>query len=188
MLSLLHNPVVTRRNYREYVIHKFPNLRVLDFKKVKDKEREAAKKLFTSEVCVGNICGEEVQGYDCGQEAASFLEDILGVPGVRLVRGVKRRSQRTEMSSSLANDSSCLLLNDASINSLLGQVKTRCEKLGDDAAAFTADSLTQRFRGNIVVTGVQAFIEENFTRLSGDQIQLKVSGPCKRCQMIKVRK
>ena len=26
-LSLLHNPVVTRRNYREYVIHKFPSLR-----------------------------------------------------------------------------------------------------------------------------------------------------------------
>ena len=27
MLSLLHNPVVTKRNCREYVIHKFPNLR-----------------------------------------------------------------------------------------------------------------------------------------------------------------
>ena len=27
LLSLLHNPVVTKRNYREYVIHKFPNLR-----------------------------------------------------------------------------------------------------------------------------------------------------------------
>ena len=26
-ISLLHNPVVTKRNYREYVIHKFPNLR-----------------------------------------------------------------------------------------------------------------------------------------------------------------
>merc|ERR1712179_30749 len=46
MLSLLHNPVVTKRNYREYVIHKFPNLRVLDFKKVKQQEREAAKALF----------------------------------------------------------------------------------------------------------------------------------------------
>lgn len=46
MLSLLHNPVVTRRNYREYVIHKFPSLRVLDFKKVKDKERAEAKALF----------------------------------------------------------------------------------------------------------------------------------------------
>jgi len=46
MLSLLHNPVVTKRNYREYIVHKFPNVRVLDFKKVKDKEREAAKALF----------------------------------------------------------------------------------------------------------------------------------------------
>eukprot|EP00090_Calanus_glacialis_P026496 TRINITY_DN41713_c0_g1_i1.p1 TRINITY_DN41713_c0_g1~~TRINITY_DN41713_c0_g1_i1.p1 ORF type:complete len:252 (+),score=94.97 TRINITY_DN41713_c0_g1_i1:47-802(+) len=46
LLSLLHNPVVTKRNYREYVIHKFPNLRVLDFKKVKQQEREAAKALF----------------------------------------------------------------------------------------------------------------------------------------------
>lgn len=48
MLSLLHNPVVTRRHYREYVIHKFPNLKVLDFKKVKQKERENAKSLFKS--------------------------------------------------------------------------------------------------------------------------------------------
>jgi len=47
-ISLLHNPVVTKRNYREYVIHKFPNLRVLDFKKVKEKEREAAKQLYKS--------------------------------------------------------------------------------------------------------------------------------------------
>merc|ERR1712025_1281532 len=46
MLSLLHNPIATKRNYREYVIHKFPNLRVLDFKKVKHQEREAAKGLF----------------------------------------------------------------------------------------------------------------------------------------------
>ena len=148
----------------------------------------STKKLFTSEVCVGNICGEEVQGYDCGQEASSFLEDILGLQGVRLVRGVKRKSQRTEMSTSLANDSSCLLLNDASINSLLNQVKSRCDKYGDDAESFNADSLTQRMRGNIVVSGIEAFIEENFTHLSGDRVQMKVGGPCKRCQMIKVRK
>ena len=35
MLSLLHNPVVAKPNYRLFVIHRFPNLRVLDFKKVK---------------------------------------------------------------------------------------------------------------------------------------------------------
>jgi len=48
MLSLLHNPVVTRRNYREYIIHKFPNLKVLDFRKIKQKEKESSKSLFKS--------------------------------------------------------------------------------------------------------------------------------------------
>ncbi len=37
MLSLLHNAVVSKPNYRLFVIHKFPNLRVLDFKKVKER-------------------------------------------------------------------------------------------------------------------------------------------------------
>ncbi len=46
MLSLLHNPVMAKPNYRAFVVHKFPNLRLLDFKKVKPKEREEAKALF----------------------------------------------------------------------------------------------------------------------------------------------
>lgn len=46
MLSLLHNPVVAKTNYRPFVVHKFPHLRVLDFKKVKQQEREEAKALF----------------------------------------------------------------------------------------------------------------------------------------------
>ena len=47
-LTILHNPVAAKPNYRAFVIHKFPNLRVLDFKKVKAKEREEAKALFKS--------------------------------------------------------------------------------------------------------------------------------------------
>ena len=47
-ISLLHNPVVAKPNYRAFVIHKFPNLRALDFKKVKLKEKEEAKALFKS--------------------------------------------------------------------------------------------------------------------------------------------
>lgn len=45
-LSLLRNPVTTKKHYRLYVIHKLPGLRVLDFQKVKLKEREAASKMF----------------------------------------------------------------------------------------------------------------------------------------------
>ncbi|GFS03663.1 U2 small nuclear ribonucleoprotein A'-like [Elysia marginata] len=45
-LSLLGNPIVTKRNYRHYLIYKIPSLRVLDFRKVKLRERETAAKLF----------------------------------------------------------------------------------------------------------------------------------------------
>lgn len=45
-LSLLTNPITTKKHYRQYVIHKLPNLRLLDFRKIKMKEREEAEKLF----------------------------------------------------------------------------------------------------------------------------------------------
>jgi U2 small nuclear ribonucleoprotein A' len=48
MLSLLHNPVARKPNYRLYVVHRFPHLRVLDFEKVKRAERIAAAKFFSS--------------------------------------------------------------------------------------------------------------------------------------------
>ncbi|XP_025416056.1 U2 small nuclear ribonucleoprotein A' [Sipha flava] len=46
MLSLLHNPVTSKDHYRLYVAHKIPQVRILDFRKVKLKEYEAAKALF----------------------------------------------------------------------------------------------------------------------------------------------
>lgn len=46
VLSLLNNPVTSKENYRYYVIYKLPNLKLLDFNKVKKKEREQANVLF----------------------------------------------------------------------------------------------------------------------------------------------
>lgn len=54
-LSLMDNPVVTKKYYRLFVINKCSSLRVLDFKKVKAAEREEADKLFSS------IKGKELQ-------------------------------------------------------------------------------------------------------------------------------
>ncbi|XP_052894799.1 probable U2 small nuclear ribonucleoprotein A' isoform X1 [Anopheles moucheti] len=45
-LSLLTNPVSTKQHYREYVAVRFPNLRLLDFRKIRQKEREAATQFF----------------------------------------------------------------------------------------------------------------------------------------------
>lgn len=41
-ISLLQNPVTTIENYRLFIIHKIPQLRVIDFQRVKLKERKAA--------------------------------------------------------------------------------------------------------------------------------------------------
>ncbi|CAI9113793.1 OLC1v1014474C3 [Oldenlandia corymbosa var. corymbosa] len=48
-LSLLDNNITKKPNYRLYVIHKLKSLRVLDFRKVKQKERLEASSLFASE-------------------------------------------------------------------------------------------------------------------------------------------
>lgn len=49
-LSLLDNIIVKKPNYRLYVIHKLPNLKVLDFSRIKPKEREASVRVFGESV------------------------------------------------------------------------------------------------------------------------------------------
>uniref|UniRef100_A0A131YSJ3 Probable U2 small nuclear ribonucleoprotein A' n=1 Tax=Rhipicephalus appendiculatus TaxID=34631 RepID=A0A131YSJ3_RHIAP len=45
-LSLMKNPVTVKRHYRSYIIHRIPQLRVLDFRRIKQKERLEAQQLF----------------------------------------------------------------------------------------------------------------------------------------------
>lgn len=45
-LSLMRNSVASLKHYRLYTIYKIPSLRILDFKKVKEKERQEALALF----------------------------------------------------------------------------------------------------------------------------------------------
>lgn len=45
-LSLLKNPVTVKKHYRLYVINKLPHLRVLDFRRIRLRERQEAQQLF----------------------------------------------------------------------------------------------------------------------------------------------
>ncbi|KAF2078578.1 hypothetical protein CYY_000078 [Polysphondylium violaceum] len=45
-LSLLDNPVTKKQNYRLYLIYLVPRLKILDFKKIKQIERDESKKIF----------------------------------------------------------------------------------------------------------------------------------------------
>eukprot|EP01119_Soliformovum_irregulare_P021967 TRINITY_DN740_c0_g1_i2.p1 TRINITY_DN740_c0_g1~~TRINITY_DN740_c0_g1_i2.p1 ORF type:complete len:159 (-),score=26.32 TRINITY_DN740_c0_g1_i2:82-558(-) len=48
VLSLMGNPVTKKTEYRLYIIHKLPKLKLLDFSKIKKAERELAHKRFGS--------------------------------------------------------------------------------------------------------------------------------------------
>eukprot|EP00112_Aurelia_sp_Birch-Aquarium-sp1_P026015 Seg897.7 transcript_id=Seg897.7/GoldUCD/mRNA.D3Y31 product="U2 small nuclear ribonucleoprotein A'" protein_id=Seg897.7/GoldUCD/D3Y31 len=47
-LSLMRNPIANKQSYRFFIIHKVPQVRVLDFVRVRQREREAAERLFSS--------------------------------------------------------------------------------------------------------------------------------------------
>ncbi|KAL0694545.1 hypothetical protein Bca4012_061725 [Brassica carinata] len=88
-LSLLDNNITKKPNYRLYVIHKLKSLRVLDFIKVKAKERVKAAALFSSKEAeeeVKKVSREEVQKVpDSTEEAetpkvvAPTQEQILAI-------------------------------------------------------------------------------------------------------------
>jgi len=53
-LSLLGNPVREKKYYREWLAWRIPNLRVLDFQRIREKERKAGKTLFLTAEGVPN--------------------------------------------------------------------------------------------------------------------------------------
>uniref|UniRef100_A0A1I7Z800 Probable U2 small nuclear ribonucleoprotein A' n=1 Tax=Steinernema glaseri TaxID=37863 RepID=A0A1I7Z800_9BILA len=78
-LTLIGNPLTHKAHYRLYVINKIPQVRVLDFKRVKLAEREAAKKLFKGKK------GQKLRT-DLGQRTVVLTETDEVVAAVRKVR------------------------------------------------------------------------------------------------------
>lgn len=80
-VCFLRNPVANKQNYRLYLIFKIPQLRVVDFKRIKDKERSAANRLFKSkkgEILQKDIAAKrsktfEVKDIQPTQEDVEFL-------------------------------------------------------------------------------------------------------------------
>ncbi|KAF5195106.1 U2 small nuclear ribonucleoprotein a [Thalictrum thalictroides] len=71
-LSLVDNNITKKPNYRLYVIYKLKSLRLLDFKKVKHKERVEAEKLFASKEAEEEAKREPVKTFTPGE--------ILNIP------------------------------------------------------------------------------------------------------------
>ncbi|OTF80379.1 U2 small nuclear ribonucleoprotein A-like protein [Euroglyphus maynei] len=88
-LALMGNPVSTKKHYRLYVIHRIPSLRLLDFKKVKNREREEAQKLFSGEK------GKRLEN-EIGIKSKTFVPGVSEINGGA---GIQPNSQRKQLTT-----------------------------------------------------------------------------------------
>lgn len=73
-LSLMDNLITKLKYYRLYVIYKLPNVRVLDFQKVKLKERKVAFEFFNSQKGMELIKNMRNKQYD--QNDSEFIKAL----------------------------------------------------------------------------------------------------------------
>jgi len=73
-LALIENPISKDKNYRLYTIFKIPSLRVLDFQKIKQKERIEARKMFATGVD-SEMFNKEVEEIEPASKRAKVEEE-----------------------------------------------------------------------------------------------------------------
>ncbi|VEN64727.1 unnamed protein product [Callosobruchus maculatus] len=82
-LSLMFNPITAKQHYRLYIVYKLPQIKLLDFRKIRMKEREEAATLFKSKR------GKEIQK-EILRKAKTF------VPGGNMANTAKNKGLTEE--------------------------------------------------------------------------------------------
>jgi len=127
------------------------------------------------------IWDEEVNAYDMGAVAAQWFTDFLGQP-LRLVRfdPEQRRCSNVrwtggaEALNQFSDGFPLLVLGEAALDGLNARL----------AAAGHAPVGIERFRPNIVLSGLGAHDEDRLTHLTvaaGEPVELRLVKPCPRC-------
>ncbi|XP_060077838.1 molybdenum cofactor sulfurase-like [Ylistrum balloti] len=151
------------------------------------------------EACTSKVCGDRVRGLDCGDAVAEWVSVALQRSGCRLIQQTKndqrtsklkdssQASSKTACSLSLANESQYLLISHKSVEMLRDRILER--QLEDSPVADIDDvpgisNLVGRFRGNLIVSGGEAFEEDSWNTIEIGMNTFFSQGSCTRCQMI----
>jgi uncharacterized protein YcbX len=115
---------------------------------------------------------------DCGDDAAAWLGDFLGLK-VRLVR-VGEKFQRPILKANVAGPGELVAFADAVpflviSEASLADLNARVAAHGEPALPMN------RFRPNLVVAGCDAFAEDAWPRLKIGPIVFRAAGACARC-------
>lgn len=126
-----------------------------------------------------NVWGDSCNVLDCGDEAAIWLSNFLDKK-CRLTYFPNDEVRQVDLDYAQQGDKTAfsdgfpfLLLSEASLNDLNRRIKQ---------VDFNQPAIEmRRFRPNIVVSGCEAFAEDNWSRIQIGDIILRVVKPCSRC-------
>lgn len=131
------------------------------------------------------VCGDRVQGNDCGDEVAEWLDRVLGWEGLRLLRQDEHEKRflkaNPETEISLTNTAQFLLVNSTSVRWLMSHVDEYYNEM--DRQDFIG-GIVDRFRGNFIVTSKSPLEEKSWKKIKLNGVVLDEAGACTRCQMI----
>lgn len=178
--------LITRADGRFMTQRENPRLALIETALVQMAGREALRLRVPggAELTVpSNAQGREIEvtcwkdrcaAFDAGEEAAEFITGYLGAP-MRLVRFDARRKRPSnpqwtpgvEALNQFSDGFPWLLISEASLEDL--------------NARLTHQLPMNRFRPNIVVSGLAPFGEDQLHDLTGDGVRLRRAKPCMRC-------
>ncbi|XP_065169463.1 molybdenum cofactor sulfurase 3 [Atheta coriaria] len=138
---------------------------------------------FDNYRCHSKVCGDKIQGFDCGDEVAYWLDAMLNREGLRLIKQFDRNAKHQEIKLSLVNQAQFLLINKASVEWLYKRVPDVPDEENTEKKELLINSIA-RFRPNLLIDFGTPFIENNFKEVYIENLKFLVQGKCTRCQMI----
>jgi uncharacterized protein YcbX len=130
---------------------------------------------ITSDLLTSSVWGTEVKGLDCGDEVAAWLTEFLSKE-CRLIympddyeRAVDTKFAHQQEQVGFADGFPLLIATQASLDDFN-------EKLGYKVGM-------ERFRPNIVISGNEAYAEDDWQHIAIGDIDLLLVKPCSRCIM-----
>lgn len=133
--------------------------------------------------CQSKVCGDRIDGIDCGIEVADWLSDVLCTPGLRLIQQNHDDKRTTKVAGygkqaiSLSNQAQFLLVNVASVEWLMKKVDSL--ELNDCSKKVLQNAI-DRFRANFIVESDVPLEEMDWKSIRIGNLKLTAIGPCTR--------
>lgn len=116
---------------------------------------------------------DSCDAFDCGDDTAKWFSDFLNTP-TRLVYFPEDGSRQVDLN--FANTGDITAFSDGFPYLLIGQAS-----LDDLCSRLDAPISMSRFRPNLVVTGADAFAEDDWKKIKIGEVVFNLVKPCSRC-------